>query len=515
MKKSFKEIRFAEAHQEVSADFKVSTSGRKVPVQRKTVKDIDDVEMNDKEVKEGADDEKLKESIELDEAVSVKKQDYSWGKMVTVHHGSDTSYPLHPEHQHAIKKLKDGEHTSFTDETNRKVTAHREGDNVHLSSRDSNKKTTVAHSHFTESVNKSDVPAYLRKKTGDQLTTQDLEKERTQNRSHPETIKKINGISVKEDLDEATQVHRVSLTLTDPNHSMTTMRKQKMEKRVKVHARDQQHAVDSAIMHFKKKGYKVHDHNYIGLHKESVEQIEEAADKEEGRLVQLARLGLVDKASVSKLRTAVEQLKSDKPLSVAQRSLLLNVFQDLLSLVTGDDQIFNRVKLDVQKESTEQLDESKWEKTGAHGLAKDFGEDGHISKTKKDITVRAKVHNASHSDGAPVLKNFGRKEKYEVKTVTIPKGSKVVHDKSSGNNYTHHPEHGHVEFEHDDIEKKEGVELDLNTLYEAEGSWKVETPWRKAEPKEVKDKSGAVHTDVSRVRHLARLALLKQQKKSK
>lgn len=70
--------------------------------------------------------------------------------MVTVHHGSDTSYPLHPEHQAAIKKLKAGESTSFTDETNRKVTATREGDQVHLSGRGSNKKTTVAHSHFTE-----------------------------------------------------------------------------------------------------------------------------------------------------------------------------------------------------------------------------------------------------------------------------------------------------------------------------------------------------------------------------
>jgi len=87
---------------------------------------------------------------EMNEAVSVKKANYSWGKMVTVHHGSDTSYPLHPEHQAAIKKLKPGESTSFTDETNRKVTASREGDQVHLSGRGSNKRTTVAHSHFAE-----------------------------------------------------------------------------------------------------------------------------------------------------------------------------------------------------------------------------------------------------------------------------------------------------------------------------------------------------------------------------
>jgi hypothetical protein len=137
----------------------------------------------------------------ISEAVTVKKDNYSWGKMVTVHHGSDTSYPLHPEHQSLIKKLKDGEHASFTDETNRKVTAHREGDSVHLSSKGTNKKTTVAHSHFNESVNKSDVPAFLRKKNGDKLTLKDLDKERTQNRSHPETIKKINGTDVKESAD--------------------------------------------------------------------------------------------------------------------------------------------------------------------------------------------------------------------------------------------------------------------------------------------------------------------------
>ena len=90
---------------------------------------------------------------QIEEAVSVKKQDYSWGKMVTVHHGADTSYPLHPEHQEKIKNLKDGEKTSFKDETNSTVHAHREGESVHLTRpKTSSTKTTVAHSHFTESV---------------------------------------------------------------------------------------------------------------------------------------------------------------------------------------------------------------------------------------------------------------------------------------------------------------------------------------------------------------------------
>jgi len=88
---------------------------------------------------------------EVNEAVSVKKEKFSWGNMMTVHHGSDTSYPLHPEHQQAIAKLGDGEKTSFKDETNSSVHAHREGDTVHLSRpRTSSTKTAVALGHFKE-----------------------------------------------------------------------------------------------------------------------------------------------------------------------------------------------------------------------------------------------------------------------------------------------------------------------------------------------------------------------------
>lgn len=269
-----------EARFVASADYEISKTGRKVHKYKK-IADTDYVEPKEEDDESEEDKKKVKES--LDEAVTVKKDKYSWGKMVTVHHGSDTSYPLHPEHQEAIKKLKDGEHTSFTDETNRKVKAHREGDSVHLSAKGTSKKTTVAHSHFNESV-----------------------------------------------------------------------------------------------------------------------ELDEAIDKQDTRLMQLARLGLVDKESVSKLRIAMSALKAEKQLSIAQRTLLLNVTEELISLVTGDDMVFSRVKLDVQKES------------------KDFNKD--------DVPF----------DG----------------------------------------------------------------------------PYSKT-PEKVKDKSGAVHTPQSRVRHLARIALQAQKKKSK
>jgi hypothetical protein len=93
------------------------------------------------------------EGVDLGEAVTVNKKNYSWGKMVTVHQGASTSYPLHPEHQEKIRKLSDGDKTTFKDETGATVHAHRSGDTVYLKNpRSSNRTTAVAHSHFTEEV---------------------------------------------------------------------------------------------------------------------------------------------------------------------------------------------------------------------------------------------------------------------------------------------------------------------------------------------------------------------------
>ena len=85
----------------------------------------------------------------------------------------------------------------------------------------------------------------------------------------------------------------------------------------------------------------------------------ESVDQHETRLIQLARLGLVDKSDVSKLRIAIDQLNADKQLTVQQRTLLLSLMSDLISLVTGDDMIFNRIKRDVQKEDYEIIEEEE------------------------------------------------------------------------------------------------------------------------------------------------------------
>lgn len=58
--------------------------------------------------------------------------------------------------------------------------------------------------------------------------------------------------------------HRIGLTVTDPNHPMVSKRGETIQKTVRVTGDDREKAINSAIAHLRRKGYKVHDHHYIG-----------------------------------------------------------------------------------------------------------------------------------------------------------------------------------------------------------------------------------------------------------
>lgn len=93
----------------------------------------------------------VKEEVELAEA-TVKTQQYSWGKMKTVHHGADFSIPLHPEHHEAIAKLKDEQEHHFKTEDGKHWTARRKGEDVHFQGANGGNSTKVKHSTMSEQV---------------------------------------------------------------------------------------------------------------------------------------------------------------------------------------------------------------------------------------------------------------------------------------------------------------------------------------------------------------------------
>jgi len=58
--------------------------------------------------------------------------------------------------------------------------------------------------------------------------------------------------------------HRIGLTVTDPNHPMASKRNEPIQKTVRVPGDDPAKAINAAIAHYRRKGYKVHDHHYMG-----------------------------------------------------------------------------------------------------------------------------------------------------------------------------------------------------------------------------------------------------------
>ena len=69
--------------------------------------------------------------------------------------------------------------------------------------------------------------------------------------------------------------HRIGLTVTDPNHPMVSKRDEPIQKTVRVPGDDAAKAIKAAIAHYRRKGYKVHDHHYMGTVEHNV--MDEAA----------------------------------------------------------------------------------------------------------------------------------------------------------------------------------------------------------------------------------------------
>jgi hypothetical protein len=75
--------------------------------------------------------------------------------------------------------------------------------------------------------------------------------------------------------------HRISVTVSDPDHTMVSKRKEKIQKTVIVtHSDNKEGAKKVGEKFYKKKGYIVHDSNHAGMVKEEVEQIDEVNHRE-------------------------------------------------------------------------------------------------------------------------------------------------------------------------------------------------------------------------------------------
>lgn len=567
-----------------TGDFKISASGRKV---RRLIKVGDDAYNKaddlDKDGDVDKDDRRLaKEEVEQIEEATVKSANYSWGTMKTIHHGKDFSIPLHPEHHKPIAALKHGESHSFKDETGSKWKATREDDTVHFHGGSyGTQKTSVKHDTMKESVNEATSSGNAQHALAN-----------SEHNKHAAYMKKTHGVETKYHGTDELSYHgdKASVKKALINHYDNEEEAKALHPKVfkesyineqhlvhvndgskyneEPHDKDVEHVMSGAKTHkgefdshtdkgavFKFKDRSDADNFKRHVDKcpkrtcsadhlnESTEQINEASDKQDSRLLQLARLGLLDKNDVAIFRNAMQTFKADKQLSIKQRNMLLSVYNDLVNMVTGDDAMFARAKLDIQKEDTD-LEEGK------RGLW-----DNIHAKRKRIAAGSGEKMRKPGSEGAPSNQDLKNSQKEEVEQIDeiskdtlasyIPKAAKDARI------------HGQIatDFEHlgkkarkpgskdtwnklsmkykekawkrdDGISKavgkltkeeaqSEGYYKDIDTNAKEDerlsGSWKKETPWRKIKPGSdiVTDKSGAKHTPMSRARHLARMALKK------
>lgn len=84
----------------------------------------------------------------------------------------------------------------------------------------------------------------------------------------------INGGKLKtEDVsEEPAMKHRVAVTVSDPNHTAVSKRKEQMQKFAKVTAGSKEDAVKKASAHFKKAGFKIHGAEHHSMVKEDLDE---------------------------------------------------------------------------------------------------------------------------------------------------------------------------------------------------------------------------------------------------
>ena len=100
----------------------------------------------------------------------------------------------------------------------------------------------------------------------------------------------LGGFAVKpvnvqgQEVDEATGpvTHRIGLTVTDPNHPMVSKRRETYQKTVRVTGPDREKAINGAIAHARRKGYKVHDHHYMGTVDDEIKEFAPPGSGDDG-----------------------------------------------------------------------------------------------------------------------------------------------------------------------------------------------------------------------------------------
>jgi phosphopantetheine adenylyltransferase len=157
----------------------------------------------------------------------------------------------------------------------------------------------------------------------------------------------INGGKLKtEDVsEEPAMKHRVAVTVSDPNHTAVSKRKEQIQKFAKVTAGSEEDAVKKASAHFKKAGFKIHGAEHHSMVKEDLD--EEAGTKPGWMLKQ-------DPALAKKLKD-----QQDRKKFVAGEPTKKEVKEDLVNELSNDTLGSYKKKAGEQASAADKVGDTK------------------------------------------------------------------------------------------------------------------------------------------------------------
>lgn len=158
----------------------------------------------------------------------------------------------------------------------KKEDAKREGMKWHAEKKkwyhtDAGKSATSKFKKLNESYDDDDLATGKLSKLHEEELSEELRKRLAANAAANKDRVPVAGVDKTKKANEKRGLHRVAVTVSDPNHPAVSQRKEKIQKFVKVRAGGRFEAEGNARRHYQKQGYKVHDVNHHSEIKEEVE----------------------------------------------------------------------------------------------------------------------------------------------------------------------------------------------------------------------------------------------------
>lgn len=136
----------------------------------------------------------------------------------------------------------------------------------------------------------------------------------------------------------------------------------------------------------------------------------EAPDKTMQRLKMLVNMGMMNKKDMSKITRALSMVQAGKPVGKTESKILFSMLNELIGMITGDEQMFAKAKKAV-KEDAEGLGEETLVELSAEEkklIDKMYDKKGNLTKLGKAVMDAGKMRGKSPSQMNVLMKKMKR-----------------------------------------------------------------------------------------------------------